>query len=54
MLAAARMTGMAAGATLTALFFRVAPQGAETLGLMVGAAFAVAAAFASISRLGKA
>jgi DHA2 family multidrug resistance protein-like MFS transporter len=54
MLAVARMTGMSAGATLTALFFRVAPQNAETLGLMVGAAFAVAAAFASLSRLAKA
>jgi DHA2 family multidrug resistance protein-like MFS transporter len=54
MLAVARLAGMSTGATLAALFFRVAPQGAETLGLTVGAAFAVAAAFASISRLAKA
>ena len=33
MLATARLTGMATGATLAALFFRVAPQGAEPIAL---------------------
>ncbi len=53
MLATARLTGMAGGATLAALFFRVAPQRAETVDLIVGAAFAALAAFASLSRLAR-
>ena len=53
MLATARVTGLAAGATLAALFFRVAPTRAEPIALMVGAGFAVVAAFASLSRLAK-
>ena len=53
MLATARVTGLALGATLVALFFRVAPKGAEPIALMVGAGFAVVAAFASLTRLAK-
>ena len=53
MLATARVTGLAAGATLVALFFRVAPTRAEPIALMVGAGFAVVAAFASLTRLAK-
>jgi DHA2 family multidrug resistance protein-like MFS transporter len=53
MLATARVTGLAAGATLVALFFRVAPTRAEPIALMVGAGFAVAAALASLIKLAK-
>jgi DHA2 family multidrug resistance protein-like MFS transporter len=53
MLATARVTGLAAGATLVALFFRVAPTHAEPIALMVGAGFAVAAALASLIKLAK-
>jgi DHA2 family multidrug resistance protein-like MFS transporter len=53
MLATARVTGLAAGATLVALFFRVAPTRAEPIALMVGAGFAIVAAFASLTRLAK-
>ena len=53
MLATARLTGMATGATLAALFFRVAPQGAEPIALWFGAGFAVAAALVSLTRLAK-
>ena len=53
MLATARVTGLAAGATLVALFFRIAPTRAEPIALMVGAGFAVVAAFASVTRLAK-
>jgi DHA2 family multidrug resistance protein-like MFS transporter len=53
MLATARVAGLAAGATLVALFFRVAPTRAEPIALMVGAGFAVVAAFASLTRLAK-
>jgi DHA2 family multidrug resistance protein-like MFS transporter len=53
MLATARVTGFALGATLVALFFRVAPKGAEPIALMVGAGFAVVAALASLTRLAK-
>jgi DHA2 family multidrug resistance protein-like MFS transporter len=53
MLATARVTGLAAGATLVALLFRVAPTRAEPIALMVGAGFAVVAAVASLTRLAK-
>jgi DHA2 family multidrug resistance protein-like MFS transporter len=53
MLATARVTGLAAGATLVALFFRVAPTRAEPIALMVGAGFAVVAALASLTKLAK-
>ena len=53
MLATARVTGLAAGATLVAFFFRIAPTRAEPIALMVGAGFAVVAAFASLTRLAK-
>ncbi len=53
MLATARLTGMTSGATLAALFFRIAPHGAEKVDLWVGAAFAVFAALVSLMRLSK-
>jgi len=53
MLATARVTGLAAGATLVALLFRVAPTRAEPIALMVGAGFALVAALASLTKLAK-
>lgn len=53
MLATARVTGLALGATLVAFFFRIAPKGAEPVALYVGAGFAVVAAVASLTRLAK-
>jgi len=53
MLATARVTGLALGATIAALFLRLAPLSSEPLALTVGAIFAVAAAFASLTRLAK-
>jgi len=53
MLATARLTGLSAGATLAALFFRVAPKNAEPIALLVGAGFAVAAVLISLTRLAK-
>jgi DHA2 family multidrug resistance protein-like MFS transporter len=53
MLATARLAGMSIGATLAALFFRIAPQTAESIALWVGACFAVAAALVSLTRLAR-
>ena len=53
MLATARLTGLSAGATLAALFFRVAPHRAEPIALMVGAGFAALAVLISLTRLVK-
>jgi DHA2 family multidrug resistance protein-like MFS transporter len=53
MLATARLTGLSAGATLAALFFRLAPHNAEPIALLVGAGFAIAAALVSLTRLAK-
>ena len=53
MLATARLTGMTSGTALAALFFGIAPHGAETVDLAVGAAFAVFAAIVSLMRLSK-
>jgi DHA2 family multidrug resistance protein-like MFS transporter len=53
MLATARLTGLSAGATLAALFFRVAPQNAEPIALMVGAGFSALAVLISLTRLAK-
>jgi DHA2 family multidrug resistance protein-like MFS transporter len=52
MLATARLTGMTSGATLAAIIFHAAPAGAEGIDLTVAAAFAIAAAVASVARLG--
>lgn len=51
MLATARLTGMTSGATLGAIAFALAPQGAEPVLLLIGAALAVAAGVASVLRL---
>ncbi len=51
MLAAARLTGMTFGASLAAIIFRFAPQSAETIDLIAGAALAGAAAIVSLARL---
>ncbi len=53
MLATARLVGLTGGATLAALAFRVAPQNAETLDLIVATGFAVFAALASLLRLSR-
>jgi ABC-type Fe3+-siderophore transport system permease subunit len=53
MLATARLTGLSAGATLAALFFRVAPHHAEPIALMVGAGFSALAVLISLTRLAK-
>ncbi len=50
MMAAARLTGMTAGAALAAGVFRLYPNGAESVGLHIGVALAIAAAVASFSR----
>ncbi len=50
MLATARLTGQTAGATLTAILFRMVASGPATA-LAVGAAFAAAGAVVSVSRL---
>ncbi len=51
MLATARLTGVTAGATVAALVFRLAPQGPETVDLLIGSALAFAAGVASLLRL---
>ncbi len=51
MLATARLLGQTGGATLTALMFSLAPDGAETADLLIGAAAAVLAALCSLMRL---
>lgn len=52
MLATARLTGMTAGATVAALVFRVVPQDAEHVCLLIAVALAVGGGAASLSRLG--
>jgi MFS transporter, DHA2 family, multidrug resistance protein len=52
MLAVARLTGMTIGASLAAIVFRAAGQGAETIDLWVATAFAALGAIASLLRLG--
>ena len=52
MLATARLLGQTGGATATALVFRLAPHEAEPVGLSIGIGCAVAAAVASLVRLG--
>ena len=54
MLATARFVGFTLGSTLAAIMFHLAPGGAETIDLLLGAAFAVVAAAASLLRLSKA
>ncbi len=51
MLAIARLIGMTAGAAAAALIFRLVPAEAESVGLLIGAALALAAALASTLRL---
>ncbi len=51
MLATARLTGLTLGASLAAFVFRVAPRNAETIDLVLGICFAVAAALGSLLRL---
>jgi MFS transporter, DHA2 family, multidrug resistance protein len=51
MLATARLTGMTGGATIAALIFRVVPQDAEHVCLMVAMALAIGGCIASLSRL---
>ncbi len=51
MLAVARLLGFTAGATLAASVFRLAPAGAETIDLALGAGLSVTAALASLARL---
>ncbi len=51
MLAVARLIGFTAGTTMAASVFRLAPAGAETIDLALGAALAVVAALASLARL---
>ena len=51
MLATARLTGLAAGATTAALVFRLAPGGPEAVDLLIGAGLAVAACGFSVLRL---
>ena len=52
MLATARLTGMTGGATIAALLFRVVPQDAEHVCLLVAVALAIGGCIASLSRLG--
>ena len=51
MLAVARLVGFTAGTTIAASVFRLAPAGAETVDLAVGAALSLVAALASLARL---
>ncbi len=51
MLATARFVGFSVGATLAAVLFRLAPGNAETIDLLLAAAFAIVAACASLLRL---
>jgi DHA2 family multidrug resistance protein-like MFS transporter len=51
MLATARLTGMTGGATIAALLFRVVPQDAEHVCLLVAVALAIGGCIASLSRL---
>jgi DHA2 family multidrug resistance protein-like MFS transporter len=51
MLATARLTGMTAGASITALVFRLTPQDAEHLCLLIAMGIAAAGCAASLSRL---
>ena len=53
MLATARLLGMTVGATIVALVFRLAPEGAEAVGLGIAAGLAVAAALLSGLRLSR-
>ena len=53
MLAMARLLGMTLGATVVALVFHLAPERAESIGLMIGTGFAVAAGVVSVLRLGQ-
>ena len=53
MLATARFVGFTIGSTLAAIMFHLAPGGAETIDLLLAAAFAVAATAASLLRLSK-
>ena len=51
MLATARLTGMTGGASIAALIFRVVPQDAEHVCLLVAVALAIGGCIASLSRL---
>ena len=53
MLAMARLLGMTAGATMTALVFHFAPREAEPVSLVVATCFAVAAGLLSVLRLSR-
>ncbi len=53
MLATARLLGMTIGATVAALVFHFVPGHAEPVSLLIGAAFAIAAAVASMFRLSR-
>ena len=53
MLATARLTGLTAGATLTAIIFHLAPDHSETIGLLIGAGLAVLGVTFSLSRLSR-
>lgn len=54
MLATARLTGMASGATIAALVFRLLPVDGEHLSLLVAVGLAIAGGLASLSRLRQA
>lgn len=51
LLAMSRIVGFTCGATLAAAMFRLAPAHAETADLVIGACFALVAAFVSLRRL---
>jgi DHA2 family multidrug resistance protein-like MFS transporter len=53
MLAVARLTGFTTGATLAALFFRLAPNGAEGVALSVAIGLAAIGALVSLTRLAR-
>jgi DHA2 family multidrug resistance protein-like MFS transporter len=53
MLAVARLTGLTTGATLAALFFRLAQGGAETLALSVAIGLSLLGASVSLMRLAR-
>ena len=53
MLAMARLLGMTLGATVVALVFHLAPERAESIRLMIGTGFAVAAGVMSVLRLSQ-
>ena len=53
MLALARLVGMTAGATMTALVFHFAPERAEPVSLAIATGFAVAAGLVSLFRLSR-